>query len=156
MRLRAAHATSSFKALAVKVSNNRGPVVVLVVLVAGAAGVGLWFWLRRRAALSVRAKAKPSEASRRAREATQMYEALDHAMTSVGIGRSPGVPPLKHANELTLGGHPQAQDIEVVTDRYLRARFGNEPLQRDERGALELRIQRVRMKRTESPFRIVR
>jgi protein-glutamine gamma-glutamyltransferase len=156
MRLRAAHATTSFKAFSVKVSNNRASAVVLVVLIAGATAFGFWVWLRRRTARAAKGKQKPTEAARRAREATQLYEALDAAMTAVGIGRTPGVPPLKHANAVTLAGHPQAPDVAAVTDRYLRARFGNEPLEREERGALDLRIQRVRMKRTESHFRIVR
>lgn len=156
MRLRAARASTTMRVITTKVSSNRGPAIVVAVLLVGGVGAGLWLWLRRRAAASQQGKPKPSEAARRAREATQLYEALDAAMTSIGVGRTPGVPPLKHANALSLAGHPHAQDILAVTERYLQARFGKQPLQHGERGMLDLRIQRVRMKRTESPFRIVR
>lgn len=155
-RTKATMATSSMKAVSVKLSSHRGSLGVLVVLVGAGAAFGVWLWRRRRVARIEKVKDKPSEAIRLAREATAVYEQLDAAMLSVGVGRTPGTPPLKHAETLDSSNHPLSQDIKAVTDRYLRARFGGEPMDAQERKSIELRIQRVRMRRTESPFRIVR
>ena len=43
--------------------------------------------------------------------ATELYELLDSAMSAQGLPRSPGMPPLRHAEALALLDHPLADEI---------------------------------------------
>lgn len=101
-------------------------------------------WRRRRHDARKPRGAEERQQSREIREATALYESLQAAMVNAGAGRGPGTPPLLHAKRLELLKHPAAEDVAAVTARYLRARFGGEPIQPDERAALERTIRRVR------------
>jgi hypothetical protein len=76
--------------------------------------------------------------------ATDLYERLDAAMSQKGIARSPGVPPLRHAETLTTLAHPLADDVCELTDVYLRARFGGEEITEEMRRDFEARLKQIR------------
>ncbi len=128
--------------------------IFLMIAAGGIIGGAAWVFIarrRKRRAGEPRRREKVSEAMRHVREATALYQRLDQAMTAAGVGRTPGVPPLKHAHALVGIKHPVAQHVMAVTERYLRARFGREPLATEERTGLEDSIQQVRVYRAAAP-----
>lgn len=117
-----------------------------VVLVAG--GIYLYRRRRRRQEASEAPGGRP--ASKNALLATSLYELLDRAMVPLGAARSPTTPPLRHAEMLLRRAHPEADEILELTERYLAARFGDEPLSMAERKTFEQRILRLRSHRSSS------
>lgn len=106
---------------------------------------GLLYWLKRRRNRR-RNGIKSAEGARAASAvlATSLYESLDFAMAAVGVSRSPGTPPLLHAQALIDVDHPLSQEIMELTTIYLRARFGGKTLVDEERRDFERRIQKLR------------
>jgi transglutaminase-like putative cysteine protease len=99
----------------------------LGLVVAGA----FYLWKRRG---KPRSKQTPaSEIEQRIRETTELCRALDAALSMRGVPRPTGTPPLTHARGLEALGHPAAPAAIQLTQRYLQARFGNNPLSGDER-----------------------
>jgi transglutaminase-like putative cysteine protease len=119
-----------------------GMLAVLVATLAAAAGAA--FYLRRqrkhREDVSKQAEARSPSALL----ATELYERLDAAMSQKGIGRAPGVPPLRHAEALNALGHPLADEIVDLTEVYLRARFGGEVITTETRKEFEDRVKGIR------------
>jgi protein-glutamine gamma-glutamyltransferase len=111
-----------------------------------AGGVGYWYargWRRKHGA-----KPPASEGrSPSALLATELYEMLDGAMSAQGLARSPGTPPLRHAESPATKAHPLGDEILKLTDVYLRARFGGELITEEGRKAFELRVKAVRAAR---------
>ncbi|MBI4706210.1 MAG: DUF3488 domain-containing protein [Deltaproteobacteria bacterium] len=125
-----------------------GPRFWLALLGLGLAAASAWWWQRRRrAARAVRDGPEQSPRSKEAALATSLYEALDRAMTQIGIARSVGTPPLRHARTLAHTGHPEAPEILALTERYLDARFGERYLTTDERRDFDARVRAVRQHR---------
>ncbi len=90
------------------------------------------YWYRRRG--KPRAKpTPPSEVEARQRETAELYRALDGALLLRGAPRPSGTPPLTHARALAALRHPVAEATLQLTERYLRARFGNEAFSLEER-----------------------
>ncbi len=143
-RMRVVQTTLSGATL--RLPGSRGPLAIgLVVVAAALFGTGLVFvWRRRGKPGPGASKRTETRDDRQIREATALYEALQRAMAEVGIPRGPGTPPSAHAQRLTAIGHPLAQTVGTVTERYVRARFGNEPLQEDERATLQRQIRSMR------------
>jgi protein-glutamine gamma-glutamyltransferase len=94
-------------------------------------GAGV-YWYRRRGKPKAK-PAPPTEVEARQRETAELYRALDAALAMRGTPRPSGTPPLTHARALAALGHPVAEVAIQLTERYLRARFGSEPLSLDER-----------------------
>jgi protein-glutamine gamma-glutamyltransferase len=118
----------------------------LIVVVVAGAGVAAWVWYRRRRQHGL----QPRDAAREPRSpssalATVLYEALDAAMTAVGISRSPGIPPLRHAHALVMSDHPAADEIFDLTNLYLAARFGGVELSEADRQEFEQRVKALRL-----------
>jgi protein-glutamine gamma-glutamyltransferase len=90
------------------------------------------YWFRRRRK-PVPKHAPPSEIEARLRETAELYRAVDAALALRGAPRPSGTPPLTHARALAALGHPAADTALQLTDRYLRARFGNEAFSVEER-----------------------
>ncbi len=116
----------------------------------GAAAAGLlvvggliyWQWRRtRRRREETRAAEGRTPSSLLA---TALYEGLEGAMAAQGVPRSPGVPPLRHAERLALMDHPLAEEILDLTQIYLRARFGGEPLSEEDGKGFERRVKAIR------------
>lgn len=156
MRTRAADATMSIRRFTSSATTSKGGVVALTIVGVAVVGAAIWYVRRRRRGEGPRKADRPSAAAKRVREATALYEALDAAMLQAGVGRTPGTPPLKHAQGLQAARHPLAGDIRAVTDRYLRARFGGESLQPGEKRELEQRIARIRTRGPDAALRVVR
>jgi transglutaminase-like putative cysteine protease len=94
-------------------------------------GAGV-YWYRRRGKPRPN-PTPPNEVEARQRETAELYRALDAALAMRGTPRPSGTPPLTHARTLGALGHPVAEVAIQLTERYLRARFGSEPLSLEER-----------------------
>lgn len=114
---------------------------LLLALAIGSGAYLVW----RRAKSSTRDPGPMLEPTvRRVRDAARLYEILDQALAAIGVRRAPGIPPLRHALALVETGHPVASDVLQLTERYLRARFGNEPLGDEERRVFEQRVAHIK------------
>jgi len=103
------------------------------------------YWLpRRRKRLHAPAGETNVQPSKDALLATKLYQALDRAMSNIGVARSAAVPPMLHATSLVHGEHPAGQEVLALTERYLDARYGDEPLSAEERRDFERRVRRVK------------
>ncbi len=116
----------------------------LTALGVAGAGAAFWIWYKRRR-LRIQA---PREGDREPRSpsatlATILYESLDVTMAAVGVPRSPGVPPLRHASSLVMNDHPAADEILDLTNIYLSARFGGVELTEDDRLDFEARVKQL-------------
>jgi transglutaminase-like putative cysteine protease len=106
-------------------------------------GGGIYYFRRKRLrGLTTVKRGDPRAQS--ALLATALYEALDVAMGVRGIARSPGTPPLKHADALASMSHPLAGEIHDLTCIYIESRFGGRTLEDDERRAFEKRVRALR------------
>jgi len=105
----------------------------------------IWIVILRRRRRGGRPTEQTNEArSQAALVATELYERLDAAMRARGIGRSPGIPPLRHAEALNASGHPLADEILDLTGIYLDARFGARHITAETRKEYEARVRAVR------------
>jgi protein-glutamine gamma-glutamyltransferase len=95
--------------------------------------LGLAWYLYRRRAKPRSKLPPPSESEARVRETAELYRAVDHALSLRGVPRPTGTPPLTHARGLTVLGHPAGETTLLLTERYLRARFGKVPFSPEER-----------------------
>jgi transglutaminase-like putative cysteine protease len=131
----------------------RPAVVGAFALALGAGGLAYWF-ARRRVRVRVRAPGEGPVRSASAVLATALYELLDSAMSAQGVSRSPGTPPLRHAEALQALDHPLSAEILALTEIYLEARFGREVVTDELRREFEDRVKAVRTKaatRTSTP-----
>ncbi len=120
--------------------------LLALLALAGLVWAGRELWMRRR-------KHRPSEemslAERRALQVVELYQALDRAMSQRGAGRATGTPPLAHANALVQLGHPIAQETLLLTELYLRARFGGQVLTPEEVSDFAYRVRAIRQPKPE-------
>jgi transglutaminase-like putative cysteine protease len=106
-----------------------------------AAGAAAYILYKRRKQRGSALKPEEQESrSPSAALATVLYEALDSVMAAIGVGRSPGVPPLRHARALEMNDHPAADEILDLTNIYLFARFGGVSLSEEDRLEFEQRV----------------
>lgn len=107
---------------------TRGPTTGLLLL--GLSAMAYTFWRRRRG-LGDTPNAQ-GEARRRndpGRDAiVALFCKLEATLQKLGITRPRSLPPLRHAEELQLHGHPLAPEILSLTQVYLEARFGGKEL----------------------------
>lgn len=122
---------------------TRGPVVAggLLVLAFG----GYLLWKRRRAPK----KEESNDGDRpkvdpKLEAATALYRSLELALAAQGLTRPPSTPPLKHAEQLAATAHPLADDVLVLTNKYLEARFGGTPIDDDAQKDFERRVKEIR------------
>jgi transglutaminase-like putative cysteine protease len=113
-------------------------------LAAIASGAAAALYLRRQRKHKEEVGKQAEARSPSALLATELYERLDAAMSQKGIGRAPGVPPLRHAEALNALGHPLADEIVDLTEVYLRARFGGEVITVEARREFEDRVKGIR------------
>lgn len=113
---------------------------------AGVVGLGVvaWvLWTRRKRRGDATKPPKPTAEEREALRAADLYRSLDAALAAIGLGRAPGVPPLRHA-EAMAAKHPLGPEIRELTDTYLRARFGGQPFDDAAARAYAERVKKVR------------
>jgi transglutaminase-like putative cysteine protease len=127
-------------------SKPRGSLAVGAALIVAIGGGVVAFVLWRRRRTRGEGKGAPSKQGLgpEAKLATELYQRLQKEMAVVGVPRSPGTPPLRHAQKLLEDKHPCAEAVHEVTCAYLRARFGDEPLDSAQREQLEALIRTVR------------
>ena len=113
---------------------------VAVLLIA----ISVWWLRRRRKRKRDAEQTDPRKRSREEAMAVGLYQSLDRAMVALGIARSAATPPLRHAVALRRVGHPCSDEIFELTVRYLAARFGDDPLEVDERREFENRVRVLR------------
>lgn len=85
-----------------------------------------------------------------AREVVELYRQLEGALAARGVPRPTGTPPRGHAVALAAMGHPTGSEALALTERYLAARFGGDPLSSDERRDFLRRVRALRTQRTGS------
>lgn len=119
--------------IAARVSTKR---VGLVLVGLSLLVVGLVLWIRR---------GKPEGAPREQLSAEkvrsiELYRRLEKVLDLRGISRLPSTPPLTHARALRAAGHPLGPEVCALTEIYVRARYGDEPI--TEQGARDF-LERV-------------
>lgn len=117
--------------------------------VAGLLGTGLVIvavvlWRRRRKGGPVAGARNGGDRSSSAVLATQLFEALEHAMVSRGVHRTAATPPLKHAEALVASGHPLAEEYLALVRVYLASRFGKHEVTTEVRRDFEERVKALR------------
>lgn len=109
------------RSVAARVNKRRwGLVLVGVILVAG----GVLLWLRRKRGET---GPRPEIAAAVARS-IELYRRLERVLEARGVSRPLSTPPLTHARALRDAGHPLGQEVFALTQIYVAARFGNEPI----------------------------
>lgn len=118
-------------------------IIVGGLLMLAVGGFAARYLLRRRIAREVR----NSESAPRSKSelfATLLYENLELALSVHGIHRSPGTPPLRHAEGLASSSHPLGDDVLEITREYLAARFGHVELTEGRMRELETKIRELK------------
>ncbi len=126
---------------------TRGPVTGLALLLLLVIGYNLW--KRRRASTDT-----PDSDRRGGRRNDPNIEAivalfskLETTAQRFGVTRPLSVPPLRHAEDLTLHGHPLAPEILSLTHVYLEARFGGKELTEATRHDFARRVREIGLTR---------
>jgi transglutaminase-like putative cysteine protease len=121
---------------------------LLVVLALVGLVVGVQRLIRRRR--QPKSSQERTEEERGAHEAAALYRSLERLLAARGVPRPVSTPPLAHARTLESLGHPLGSETVELTERYLRVRFGGEPLDHAARRAYLERLHAMRAIPTES------
>lgn len=124
-------------------SASRGrlvPGVVGAILVAGAIIV----WRRRRRIVVPEAPRSATPRGVSALLATELFEGLESVMSSRGVRRTTGTPPLMHAEGLVASGHPLGNMYRDLVVVYLEARFGGREITHTLRKDFEERVREIK------------
>ncbi|WP_437779145.1 transglutaminase TgpA family protein [Sorangium sp. So ce1097] len=120
------------------------PRLLAVAAVALALGGGLLYWRFRRTRREREERRADGGRTPSAILATALYEGLESAMLAQGVPRPPSMPPLRHAEALEHAAHPLGREILLLTQVYLRARFGGAKLTEDDSRDFERRVKALR------------
>ena len=74
----------------------------------------------------------------------RLYRSLEKALLRAGQPRPPHRTPAEHADELAASGFAGADLVARITDRYVQARFGGEPLRPGEAASLRRELGALR------------
>jgi transglutaminase-like putative cysteine protease len=117
----------------------------IVILVGGGVILFAAFQLlRRRSPPKGERNEEPTAWSKSMVRATAIYEGLENALAVQGVHRSPGMPPLRHAENLASAAHPLGKEVLDITQVYLSVRFGGMTLTDDVAADLERRVKLLR------------
>ena len=122
--------------------NRLVPGVVGVILVAGA----IIAWRRRRRSITVEPLHAATQRGASALLATELFEGLENVMSSRGVHRTVGTPPLKHAESLVASGHALGDDYRELVVVYLEARFGSREVTPVLKKDFEERVREIKAK----------
>jgi len=114
--------------------------LLLLLLVAVGFLVGAFVWRARHARKVKGTRPMPPQVA----EAVRLYHELDKALTGNGHARPPSLTPLEHAVALESEGFVQASDVRVVTESYMRIRYGGGVLPARELADLRAAVTRVK------------
>jgi protein-glutamine gamma-glutamyltransferase len=117
-------------------------IVVAVLALAAVAIVVVVVLRRRRAGPARELDAAPK--ARHIARATAIYETLEAALVAQGVFRSPGTPPLRHAENMFASAHPLGGEVLDITQVYLSVRFGGMSLSDEAAVELERRVRSIR------------
>lgn len=117
---------------------------IVIVVGLGVVVVAAVFLLRQRRKAAPPKSDKGTVKSRSMVRATALYESLESALAVQGVHRSPGTPPLRHAENLQAASHPLAPEVLDITQVYLSVRFGSMTLTDDVAAELEERVRALR------------
>ncbi len=107
---------------------TRGPITGLVLLISSTVVYGLWK-RRRRSGDTPDPNRRDDRRNDPARDAiVALFSKLETTLQKLGITRPRSLPPLRHAEDLQMHGHPLAPEILSLTHVYLEARFGGKEL----------------------------
>lgn len=120
------------------------PRLLAIAAVALALGGGLLYWRFRRTRRERAEGRADGGRTPSAILATALYESLESAMLAQGVPRPPSMPPLRHAEALEHAAHPLGREILLLTQVYLRARFGGAKLTDDDSRDFERRVKALR------------
>jgi protein-glutamine gamma-glutamyltransferase len=107
---------------------TRGPVTGTALLVLSVIGYNIW---KRRRGLrdALEPDGRQGRRNDPGREAiVALFCRLESALQRMGITRPRSIPPLRHAEDLQVHGHPLAPEILALTQVYLETRFGGKEL----------------------------
>ncbi|WP_437576681.1 transglutaminase TgpA family protein [Sorangium sp. So ce887] len=121
------------------------PRLLAVAAVALALGGGLLYWRFRRGRRGREESRGDGGRTPSAILAIALYESLEAAMLAQGVPRPTSMPPLRHAEALELTDHPLSREILLLTQVYLRARFGGAKLTEDDSRDFERRVKALRL-----------
>jgi protein-glutamine gamma-glutamyltransferase len=117
-----------------------GRLFVLGIVVIGlCVATGVWYVRRRRRGPSTARSLRPEAA-----EVVKLYQELERALQAGGHVRASSVTPLEHAQLVAASGFGSIEDVRLVTESYMRVRFGDGALDEAEREQLRAAIARVR------------
>ena len=125
------------------------PVVAWGVLIAGIAAY--FVWKQRRRFRRTRPGDPRQVNDARVDAAAALYRALETALQTQGVTRSPAIPPLKHAEELRARRHPLGDEVPSLTHVYLETRFGGAALTDAARRDSDRRVRAIRQTRPPPP-----
>ncbi len=120
-------------------------------IVLGVVAAVLAAWLLRRRKPGEKLGEEAPIKSRHLARATAIYETLETALAAQGVFRSPGTPPLRHAENMAASSHPLADEVLDITKVYLSVRFGGMALSDDVAGDLEKRVRSIRTRNLRAP-----
>ncbi len=130
-----------------KEGESKSPVatfrLVVGLLAFAAIAIAVVVVVRRRRALPSREIDSQPKARHIAR-ATAIYETLESALIAQGVFRSPGTPPLRHAENMFASAHPLGGEVLDITQVYLSVRFGGMALSDEAAVELERRVRSIR------------
>ncbi len=107
------------------------------------------FWVLRRRRRPPGTDGSEPRIDPKALRPIELYRRLEAALGARGVPRPPTTPPLLHARALVGAGHPTGPEALALTEFYLRARFGGEPLSRDEENDFVRRAKALRSERSD-------
>lgn len=124
-----------------------GRTIVFGALLLGIAIAGaIWYSRRRKVVKSTRV-VRPEAA-----EVVRLYSELERALQAIGSGRAPSSTPVEHAEALEAAGFSHAAEVRLITESYMRVRYGESSLDESERVQLKAALQRIKREaRAEHP-----
>jgi len=126
---------------------TRAPVAGFILLLLSTVAYGLW--KRRRGAgekpSTDRGDGRRNDPGREAIIA--LFCKLEAALQKLGVTRPRWLPPLRHAEDLQVHGHPLAPEILSLTQVYLEARFGGKVLTEATRHDFARRVRELALPR---------
>lgn len=100
--------------------------------------IGVWLWRRRRAG-----RGPEEHLPREVRDLLAVYRRLEASLSARGRPRPRSTTPLEHVAALEAEAFEGADDVRVVTERYVAVRFGGASITPEELAMLRARAERV-------------
>ncbi len=113
--------------------------------------IGGVMWLRRQRRGKPHATRRGTPTEVATLQVVKLYRSLEDAMAVHGVIRPASTPPLSHAKALVEMGHPIGPEVLSLTERYVEARFGGQPMDDAARRDFSRRVKLLRQATRERP-----